>query len=49
MKKETIRFTLNGKKAEIGGNVWLTRDIAPGTKIVQSKAQETFYEGGLGI
>ena len=38
-----------GKKAEIGGNVWLTRDIAPGTKIVQSKAQETFYEGGLGI
>jgi serine O-acetyltransferase len=42
------RITI-GKGAEIGGNVWITRDIAPGTRVVQSKADEILYENGGGI
>lgn len=38
-----------GKGAEIGGNVWLTRDVAPGAKIMQGKAEELFFGEGLGI
>jgi serine O-acetyltransferase len=36
-----------GKGSTIGGNVWLTRSIPPGTTITQAKAHsETFGEGG---
>jgi len=36
-----------GKGSTIGGNVWLTRSIPPGTTITQAKAlTETFGEGG---
>jgi serine O-acetyltransferase len=36
-----------GKGAQIGGNVWLTRNIAAGTTITQAKViSETFGEGG---
>ncbi len=38
-----------GKGAEIGGNVWLTRDIAPGARVMQGKSEENFYGDGLGI
>ena len=38
-----------GKGAEIGGNVWLTRDVPPGARVVQGRPEETLYSGGLGI
>ncbi|HNW29398.1 MAG TPA: serine acetyltransferase [Spirochaetota bacterium] len=38
-----------GKGAEIGGNVWLTRDVAPGSHVMQSRAEENFFGDGLGI
>jgi serine O-acetyltransferase len=38
-----------GKGAEIGGNVWLTRDVPPGARIFQGKADEFYFMDGLGI
>jgi serine O-acetyltransferase len=38
-----------GKGAEIGGNVWITRDVHPGAHIQQGKAEENFYGDGSGI
>ncbi len=38
-----------GKGAEIGGNVWLTTDVSPGTKVVQQKAAEYYFNHGSGI
>jgi serine O-acetyltransferase len=38
-----------GKGAEIGGNVWLTRDVPPGARIMQSRAEEHLFDEGLGI
>lgn len=38
-----------GKGAEIGGNVWLTRDVPPGARVVQGRPEETLYSEGLGI
>lgn len=38
-----------GKGSVIGGNVWLTHDIPPGTRVMQGKAQELYYESGGGI
>jgi serine O-acetyltransferase len=36
-----------GKGSSIGGNVWLTRDVPPGSNITQAKARnESFNEGG---
>ena len=36
-----------GQGSSIGGNVWLTRDVPPGSSITQAKARnETFDEGG---
>jgi serine O-acetyltransferase len=36
-----------GKGSSIGGNVWLTHDIPPGSSITQAKARnESFNEGG---
>ena len=36
-----------GKGSSIGGNVWLTRDVAPGSVVTQAKAQsESFHDGG---
>jgi serine O-acetyltransferase len=35
-----------GRGSTIGGNVWITRDIAPGSRVAQAQARsETFYEG----
>ncbi|MBI9103009.1 MAG: serine acetyltransferase [Spirochaetales bacterium] len=38
-----------GEGAEIGGNVWLTRSVAPGTKILQRRPMEKGFENGTGI
>jgi serine O-acetyltransferase len=36
-----------GRGSSIGGNVWLTRDVPPGSSITQAKARhESFDEGG---
>jgi len=38
-----------GKGAEIGGNVWLTRDVPSGARVMQGRPGETLFSGGLGI
>lgn len=38
-----------GKDSVIGGNVWITRDIPPYSKIVQTKPRETTFADGAGI
>ncbi len=38
-----------GKGAEIGGNVWLTRDVPSGARVMQGRPEETLFSGGLGI
>lgn len=42
------RITI-GKGAVIGGNVWLTRDVPPGKRILQGRVTETSFEQGAGI
>jgi serine O-acetyltransferase len=42
------RITI-GHDSVIGGNIWLTHGVPPYSRILQSKAQETGFEGGLGI
>lgn len=42
------RITI-GRGSVIGGNVWLTRDVPPGSMITQGKARESRFEGGGGI
>lgn len=42
------RITI-GKGAVIGGNVWLTRDVSAGKKIMQHRVEEKPFENGLGI
>ena len=42
------RVTL-GKGAVIGGNVWLVRDVAPGSRITQSPVRTEEFVGGAGI
>ena len=42
------RITI-GHDSVIGGNSWLTHGVPPYSRILQSKAQETGFEGGLGI
>ena len=38
-----------GAGSIIGGNVWVTNDVAPGSKIVQFKPREAYYSDGSGI
>jgi serine O-acetyltransferase len=42
------RITI-GRGSIIGGNVWVTTDIAPNSKIVQYKARSTSFRDGGGI
>ncbi len=42
------RITI-GRGSEIGGNVWLSHSVSPGSKVVQSKAEEMVYNEGGGI
>lgn len=38
-----------GKGSVIGGNVWVTTDLPPYSRVVQSKASETTFSHGAGI
>jgi len=38
-----------GQGAVIGGNVWVTSDVAAGARIVQARAAEQFFISGAGI
>lgn len=38
-----------GKGAEVGGNVWLTRNVPAGARIVQGRPEESLFRDGLGI
>ncbi|MBR1484083.1 MAG: serine acetyltransferase [Prevotella sp.] len=38
-----------GHDSVIGGNIWLTHDVPPHSRILQSKAVEGSFQGGLGI
>ena len=42
------RITI-GHHSTIGGNIWLTHSVPPHSRILQSKAVDVSYEGGLGI
>lgn len=42
------RITI-GKNTVVGGNVWLTHSVPPNSRIIQSKAFETYFNDGLGI
>lgn len=42
------RITI-GHDSVIGGNIWLTHSVPPGSKILQSKAVDVSFTGGLGI
>jgi serine O-acetyltransferase len=36
-------------RAVIGGNIWLTNSVPAHSKILQSKAMDVSFTGGLGI
>ena len=42
------RITI-GHHSTIGGNIWLTHDVPPYSRIQQSKAVDVSFSGGLGI
>jgi len=42
------RITI-GRGSSIGGNVWLTRAVPPGSSITQGPARDDTFEGGSGI
>jgi serine O-acetyltransferase len=42
------RITI-GAGSVIGGNVWLTRSLPPGTKVTQADARQDLFTGGAGI
>ena len=42
------RITI-GHDSVIGGNIWLTHDVPPHSRILQSKAVDASFSGGLGI
>ena len=42
------RITI-GHHSIIGGNIWLTHSVPPHSRILQSKAVDASYDGGLGI
>jgi serine O-acetyltransferase len=42
------RITI-GRGAVIGGNVWLTRSVAPGARVTQAQVNQDTFEHGAGI
>jgi serine O-acetyltransferase len=38
-----------GRGSVIGGNVWLTRDVAPASVVTQAQVREDLFESGSGI
>ncbi|MFP4470535.1 MAG: serine O-acetyltransferase EpsC [Bacteroidales bacterium] len=42
------RITI-GKGSVIGGNIWVNRDVPPGSKLVQQRPSDQIYANGTGI
>jgi serine O-acetyltransferase len=42
------RITI-GQGATVGGNVWLTRNVPPGSRVHQVQARQETFENGSGI
>jgi serine O-acetyltransferase len=42
------RITI-GRGSSIGGNVWLTQSVPPGSRITQAQVRQEVFEGGTGI
>jgi len=42
------RITI-GRGSSIGGNVWLTHSVAPGTRVSQAQPRHELFDGGSGI
>ena len=42
------RITI-GRGSSVGGNVWLTHGVAPGTNVTQAKAHTEIFDNGGGI
>jgi serine O-acetyltransferase len=42
------RITI-GKGSSIGGNVWLTRDVPPGSRVTQAQVRDERHADGSGI
>ncbi|MES1179771.1 MAG: serine acetyltransferase, partial [Hyphomicrobium sp.] len=42
------RITI-GRGSSIGGNVWLTRSVPPGSNIVQAQVRSETFDQGAGI
>jgi serine O-acetyltransferase len=42
------RITI-GRGSSIGGNVWLTHSVAPGSRITQAQPRQELFDGGAGI
>lgn len=42
------RITI-GRGSSIGGNVWLTQSVPPGSRITQAQIRQELFEGGSGI
>ena len=38
-----------GRGSIIGGNVWLTRSVAPHSRIIQAEADKEVFDAGAGI
>ena len=38
-----------GRSSVIGGNVWVTEDMPPGSRVTQARSTQEIYEGGAGI
>ncbi len=38
-----------GRGSVIGGNVWVTRDVAPGSRVTQAQARQDLFVEGAGI
>lgn len=42
------RITI-GRGSSVGGNVWLTRSLPPGSRVTQAQVRSEAFEGGAGI
>lgn len=42
------RITI-GRNSIIGGNVWITRDVEPNSRVLQTRPNERFFSDGAGI
>jgi serine O-acetyltransferase len=42
------RITI-GRGSSIGGNVWLTQSVAPGSRVSQAQVREELFDAGAGI